>query len=266
MGTHPIFESDFDCLTVDMGAGQSKTEVIFDRYPADNEVVKDIKLTPAMINELTATSHPQQPQVDIESIKETLRPEIESQLRPAIEGELREVIDQNVRAELEAEYYEKLSQISELREQDKAEIKAEYEAKLASVEQEVQTVQQSVEEGNTELESQNRVLAEQLEQTIKEANQAAQDHIQQSEAALTAQRRELVELQQRENERLLETTTPIFQSRKIEHQICPDIEQQLTQCYSENKERSLLCAEIVRNYTSCLEQEKQNYFKANLST
>ena len=73
--------------------------------------------------------------------QETLRPEIESQLRPAIEGELREVIDQNVRAELEAEYYEKLSQISELREQDKAEIKAEYEAKLASVEQEVQTVQ-----------------------------------------------------------------------------------------------------------------------------
>ena len=55
--------------------------------------------------------------------------------------------------------------------------------------------------------------------------------IKQSEAALTAQRRELVELQQRENERLLETTTPIFQSRKIERQICPDIEQQLTQCY-----------------------------------
>merc|ERR1711951_63077 len=141
MGTHPIFESDFDCLTVDMGAGQSKTEVIFDRYPADNEVVKDIKLTPAMINELTAAAHQQQPQVDIESLKDTLRPEIESQLRPAIEGELREVINQNVRAELEAEYYEKLSQISELREQDRAQIQAEYEAKLATVEQEVQTVQ-----------------------------------------------------------------------------------------------------------------------------
>ena len=53
-----------------MGAGQSKTEVMFDRYPADNEVVKDIKLSPAMINQLTApVQQQQQEHVDVEQIK-----------------------------------------------------------------------------------------------------------------------------------------------------------------------------------------------------
>ena len=59
-----------------MGAGQSKTEVMFDRYPADNEVVKDIKLSPAMINQLTAPPPVQLeqqqaplPEVDVEQIK-----------------------------------------------------------------------------------------------------------------------------------------------------------------------------------------------------
>ena len=55
--------------------------------------------------------------------------------------------------------------------------------------------------------------------------------IKQSEEALAAQRRELIELQQRENERLLETTTPIFKSRKVDRPVCPDIEASLTQCY-----------------------------------
>ena len=53
----------------------------------------------------------------------------------------------------------------------------------------------------------------------------------QSADALAAQRRELVELQQRENERLLETTTPIFNARKETKPICPDIEAQLISCY-----------------------------------
>jgi len=246
-----------------MGAGQSKTEVMFDRYPADNEVVKDIKLSPAMINQLTApVQQQQQEHVDVEQIKS----QIESELRPAIEGELRDVIDQNVRAELEAEYYEKLAQISAMRDQDRAEMEAEYATKLASVESEM-TAASSVEqvESQNQLEQQNRQLAAQLEETINTANQQAQETIRQSEARLEQQRRELVQLQQRENEKLLEMTTPIFASRRIERQICPDIEQQLTQCYSENADKSLLCAEIVRNYQSCLEQEKQNYFKANLS-
>jgi len=247
-----------------MGAGQSKTEVMFDRYPADNEVVKDIKLSPAMINQLTAPIQPQQqqqepqPHIDVDQIKS----QIESELRPAIEGELRDVIDQNVRAELEAEYYEKLAQISAMRDQDRADMEADFAAKLATVESELATSEKA---GSDQLEQANRQLAAQLEETINSSNQLAQEQIRQSEAALEAQRRELVQLQQRENEKLLEMTTPIFASRRIERQICPDIEQQLTQCYSENADKSLLCAEIVRSYQSCLEQEKQNYFKANLS-
>jgi len=251
-----------------MGAGQSKTEVMFDRYPADNEVVKDIKLSPAMINQLTAPPPVQQeqqqaplPEVDVEQIKS----QIESELRPAIEGELRDVIDQNVRAELEAEYYEKLAQISAMREQDRVDIEADFAAKLATVESELASSGAGQVELSDQLERQNVQMAAKLEESVTTANQQAQEHIRQSEAALEAQRRELVQLQQRENEKLLEMTTPIFASRRIEHQICPDIEQQLTQCYSENADKSLLCAEIVRSYQSCLEQEKQNYFKANLS-
>jgi len=226
-----------------MGAGQSKTETLFDRYP-DNEIVKDIKLTPTMVNQINNTVATQ-PEVDVEALKRDIRPEIEA--------ELRNDINNTVRQELEQEYYEKLAQIAELRDKERAEFEAE-----------TIRIQQSNTETN-QLETQNQELLEKLEKTIDQANKAAQDHIKQSEEALAAQRRELIELQQRENERLLETTTPIFKSRKVDRPVCPDIEASLNQCYSENKDRSLLCAEIVRQYQSCLETEKQNYFKANLS-
>ena len=50
-----------------MGAGQSKTETLFDRYP-DNEIVKDIKLTPTMVNQIN-NAVGAQPEIDVEALK-----------------------------------------------------------------------------------------------------------------------------------------------------------------------------------------------------
>ena len=50
-----------------MGAGQSKTETLFDRYP-DNEIVKDIKLTPTMVNQINSAVGAQ-PEIDVEALK-----------------------------------------------------------------------------------------------------------------------------------------------------------------------------------------------------
>merc|ERR1712227_3673 len=57
MGTHPIFESDFDCLT-DMGAGQSKTETVYSRYEKENELLPNLKITPSVIERLNQAQNP----------------------------------------------------------------------------------------------------------------------------------------------------------------------------------------------------------------
>merc|ERR1712193_176664 len=196
-----------------------------------------MKLTPAAINSLHAAAQPQPIDVDVAQIKENLREEVTREVGAQIAD--------SVRVELEEEYYQKLSQIAQLREEEKAR-EAEERA----------TIEASY-EASGELIQQNRELADKLELAVQQANLTAQEQITQSAEALAAQRRELVELQQRENERLLETTTPIFNARKETKPICPDIEAQLISCYSENKDRSLLCAEIVRQYRGCLDSEKQ---------
>ena len=38
-----------------MGASQSKAETIYSRYPAESEIFKDIKLTPAVIERISQT-------------------------------------------------------------------------------------------------------------------------------------------------------------------------------------------------------------------
>ena len=66
---------------------------------------------------------------------------------------------------MEQEYYEKLAQIAELRDKERAEFEAE------SIRRQ---------ENNTDtnqLETQNQELLEKLEQTIEQANQAAQNHV-----------------------------------------------------------------------------------------
>ena len=66
---------------------------------------------------------------------------------------------------MEQEYYEKLAQIAELRDKERAEFEAE------SIRRQ---------ENNTEtnqLETQNQELLEKLERTIEQANQAAQNHV-----------------------------------------------------------------------------------------
>ena len=41
-----------------MGASQSKAETIYSRYPAESEIFKDIKLTPAVIERISQTQTP----------------------------------------------------------------------------------------------------------------------------------------------------------------------------------------------------------------
>ena len=91
--------------------------------------------------------------------------DLQRDIRPEIEAELRNDIKNTVRQELEQEYYEKLAQIAELRDKERAEFEAE-----------TTRIQQSNTETN-QLETQNQELLEKLEQTIEQANQAAQNHV-----------------------------------------------------------------------------------------
>jgi len=268
-----------------MGAGQSKSETVFSRYPAESEIFKDIKLTPAVIEriatheeptpspppqieEITAFEPPPQPEINVEQLKEEIRSELE--------GGIREKVEVEIRAELEDDYYKKLAEIAEIaeqkREEKEAEIAAVKDAETAAVNADLEKIENEREMIRRELEGQlesanheRNIALERVDQAIEEANKEALAKIRDAENSLASHKQEIAELQQRETQKLLERTKVIFDSRVTETPICPEIESQLTQCYRENQSKSLLCAELVRQYKQCLVEEKDRYFSRRIS-
>jgi DNA repair exonuclease SbcCD ATPase subunit len=269
-----------------MGSSQSKTETVYSRYPAESEIYTGIKLTPTVVDRIAnpPTAFPEATpvaNVDVDAIKAEARNEVAAQLNEQLVEKLGEA-ESTIRAELDADYSQKLNEI-------KAELESDYynrldeiakmnEAKSDENATIVTEVSPVLEATNPTLEAQKADLAEaeqkiqnmnlQLEQTeavIKAAHEEADRKISQSNLELERQRSELNELQRRETEKLMERTKIIFDARLSERPICPDIEQSLAQCYSENPTRSLLCAELTRQYQNCLADEKEKYFQARVN-
>jgi len=267
-----------------MGSSQSKTETVYSRYPAESEIYTGIKLTPTVVDRIAnpPTAFPGTPepvaQVDVDAIKAEARNEVATELNQQLVEKLGEA-ETSIRAELDANYSQKLTEI-------KAELESDYYNRLDEIakmneakEPEIVEVTTVVTETPTELleahkaemnDAEQRIqnMNLQLEQTeaaIKAAHDEANKKISQSNEELECQRHELNQLQRQETEKLMERTKIIFDARLSERPICPDIEQALAQCYSENPSRSLLCAELTRQYQSCLADEKEKYFQARVN-
>jgi len=250
-----------------MGASQSKAETIYSRYPAESEIFKDIKLTPAVIERISQTQTPVPApsekttptpvvEVDIEKIKDELRYEVESSMRQTVESELR--------TQLEADYYEKLSQIAEMNQADAVETKTRIDEINADFER-IHSEHLDLKSQLEEAQHGKQIALDKVDIAIQTAQEEAAHKIRSAEDAMAQKRLELSEMQQKETEQLLQRTKVIFDSRVTDKPICPDIEAQLTQCYSENQSKSLLCAELVRQYQTCLNEEKDRYFAARIS-
>lgn len=273
-----------------MGSSQSKTETIYSRYPAESEIYTGIKLTPTVVDRIAnpPTAFPEAPpQVDIDAIKADARNEARNEVRNEVAAELNEQLVEKIgqaettiraeldsdysqklteiKAELESDYYNRLDEIAkmnEAKEPEVIEITKEVVVKevptelLESHAQEIDKAEQTIRHMNTQLEH--------TEAAIKAAHDDANKKINESNEELERQKSELNNLQRRETEKLLERTKIIFDARLSERPICPDIEQSLAQCYSENPSRSLLCAELTRQYQSCLADEKEKYFQARI--
>jgi len=262
-----------------MGSSQSKTETVYSRYPAESEIYTGIKLTPTVVDRIAnpPTAFPEATlvnNVDVDAIKAEARNEVALQLNEQLAEKLGEA-ESTIRAELDADYSQKLNEI-------KADLESDYYNRLDEIakmnEAKSDETATIVREASPILEAQNTDLIEaekriqtvnlQLEQTeaaIKAAHEEADKKITESNLELERQRSELNELQRRETEKLMERTKVIFDARLSERPICPDIEQSLAQCYSENPTRSLLCAELTRQYQNCLADEKEKYFQARVN-
>lgn len=260
-----------------MGSSQSKTETVYSRYPAESEIYTGIKLTPTVVDRIAnaPTAFPEAApvaNVDVDAIKAEARNEVAAQLNEQLIEKLGEA-ESTIRAELDADYSQKLNEI-------KAELESDYYNRLdeiakmneaksdeaATVVTEPSPVLDAQKANDDEIRIQNMNLQlEQTEAAIKAAHEEADRKINQSNLELERQRSELNELQRRETEKLMERTKIIFDARLSERPICPDIEQSLAQCYSENPTRSLLCAELTRQYQNCLADEKEKYFQARVN-
>jgi len=267
-----------------MGSSQSKTETVYSRYPAESEIYTGIKLTPTVVDRIAnpPTAFPEAApvaKVDVDAIKAEARNEVAAQLNEQLveklgeaETEIRAELDANysqklneIKAELESDYYNRLDEIAKMNEakaSDKEEITTTIVTEaptelLEAHKAEMNEAEQRIQNMNLQL--------EQTEAAIRAAHDEADKKISESNLELERQRSELNELQRRETEKLMERTKIIFDARLSERPICPDIEKSLAQCYSENPTRSLLCAELTRQYQSCLADEKEKYFQARIN-
>merc|ERR1711937_898254 len=273
MGTHPIFESDFDCLT-DMGAGQSKTETVYSRYEKENELLPNLKITPSVIERLNQAQNPASgPSYEaIEEEKQRLQhqhQQMTQQMHHQYEKQLMEQeeiyraklaaanADSESRAQQIEQMAEKVSMMEAAREEtanieaqlelvqsESEKIKAEYEAKILENQQ-----------ASTDAQSLN---AASLQEAILEQKKHAEKMIRDASEKIAEERRAFVEAQVEEKAKMIEKTKKFFSPNETKN-ICGDITAQVAKCYLENPKNTMLCAELVRDLQACVAPEKQNY-------
>ena len=187
-----------------MGSSQSKTETVYSRYPAESEIYTGIKLTPTVVDRIAnpPTAFPEATPVaniDVDAIKVNnnsfcsiqhfyfqaeARNEVAAQLNEQLVEKLGEA-ESTIRAELDADYSQKLNEI-------KAELESDYynrldeiakmnEAKSDETATIVTEVTPVLEATNPILEAQKADLAE-AEQKIQNMNL----QLEQTEAVIKA--------------------------------------------------------------------------------
>ena len=188
-----------------MGSSQSKTETVYSRYPAESEIYTGIKLTPTVVDRIAnpPTAFPEATpvaNVDVDAIKVNnnsfssiysistfqaeARNEVAAQLNEQLVEKLGEA-ESTIRAELDADYSQKLNEI-------KAELESDYynrldeiakmnEAKSDETATIVTEVSPVLEATNPTLEAQKADLAE-AEQKIQNMNL----QLEQTEAVIKA--------------------------------------------------------------------------------
>ena len=172
--------------------------------------------------------------------------EAESTIRAELDADYSQKLNE-IKAELESDYYNRLDEIAKMNEaksDETATIVTEVSPVLEAQKADLNEAEQRIQNMNLQL--------EQTEAAIKAAHEEADRKviflefryvleilpgftklfkISQSNLELERQRSELNELQRRETEKLMERTKIIFDARLSERPICPDIEQSLAQCY-----------------------------------
>ncbi|CBY24808.1 unnamed protein product [Oikopleura dioica] len=92
-----------------------------------------------------------------------------------------------------------------------------------------------------------------------EALRAAAEAVKDASIKVEEERRQFLQIQEEEKEKIIEKTAPFFAPKEITSP-CEDLISQVTACYRENPRNSLLCAEVVRNLKAGVEEEKKKYF------
>jgi len=293
MGTQPIFESDFDCLT-DMGAGQSKTETVYSRYEKENELLPNLKITPSVIERLNQAQNPasgpsyeaieeekQRLQHQHQQMAQQMHHQYEKQLME--QGEIYKAklaaanADSESRAQQIEQMAEKISmlelgadsdtvkfdeQMQQSRMEAAREETANFEAQLELVQSESKKIRAEFEakilenqQASTDAQSLN---AASLQEAILEQKKHAEKMIRDASEKIAEERRAFVEAQVEEKAKMIEKTKKFFIANETKN-ICGDITAQVVECYLENPKNTMLCAELVRDLQACIAPEKQNY-------
>merc|ERR1712227_302192 len=273
MGTHPIFESDFDCLT-DMGAGQSKTETVYSRYEKENELLPNLKITPSVIERLNQAQNPasgpsyeaieeekQRLQHQHQQMAQQMHHQYEKQLMEQEEIYKAKLAAANADSESRAQQIEQMAEKVSMMETAREET-ANFEAQLELVQSESEKIKAEFEakilenqQASTDAQSLN---AASLQEAFLEQKKHAEKMIRDATEKIAEERRAFVEAQVEEKAKMIEKTKKFFSPNETKN-ICGDITAQVAKCYLENPKNTMLCAEVVRDLQACVAPEKQNY-------
>merc|ERR1712126_330594 len=290
MGTHPIFESDFDCLT-DMGAGQSKTETVYSRYEKENELLPNLKITPSVIERLNQAQNPasgpsyeaieeekQRLQHQHQQMAQQMHHQYEKQLMEQEEIYKAKLAAANADSESRAQQIEQMAgkvsklelgadsdtvkfdeQMQQSRMEAAREETANFEAQLELVQSESKKIKAEYEakilenqQASTDAQSLN---AASLQEAILEQKKHAEKMIRDASEKIAEERRAFVEAQVEEKAKMIEKTKKFFSPNETKN-ICGDITAQVAKCYLENPKNTMLCAEVVRDLQACVAPEK----------
>jgi len=299
MGTHPIFESDFDCLT-DMGAGQSKTETVYSRYEKENELLPNLKITPSVIERLNQAQNPasgpsyeaieeekQRLQHQHQQMAQQMHHQYEKQLMEQEEIYKAKLAAANADSESRAQQIEQMAEKVSMLElgadsdtvkfdEQMQQLKAEYESKMEAAREETANFEAQLELAQSESE---KIKAE-FEAKILENQQASTDaqslNAASLQEAILEQKKHAEKMIRDASEKIAEERrafveaqveekakmiekTKKFFSPNETKNICGDITAQVAKCYLENPKNTMLCAELVRDLQACVAPEKQNY-------
>merc|ERR1711937_207824 len=239
MGTHPIFESDFDCLT-DMGAGQSKTETVYSRYEKENELLPNLKITPSVIERLNQAQNPASgPSYEaIEEEKQRLQhqhQQMTQQMHHQYEKQLMEQ-EEIYRAKLAAANADSESRAQQIEQMaEKVSMMEAAREETANIEAQLELVQ-----------SESEKIKAEYEAKILENQQASTD----AQSLNAASLQEAILEQKKHAEKMIRDA-----SEKIAEERRAFVEAQV----EENAKNTMLCAELVRDLQACVAPEKQNY-------